>query len=438
VYEDKKVKVLMLGWEFPPFTIGGLGIASYSIAKYVSSLGNKVIFVVPFSHKSLKKIKSIDFLEFDTNFEIIGTSNVFFDSYFSFKSEEEMLYFLNNLINDLKINSLSTKKLADLLYNNISQKIELFKKKVLNYYSNRALNFDVIHCHDWPTIEAGIALKEKSKKPLFIHVHSTEMDRSNFNPDPFKFNIEKKGYEKADKIFAISKRIKNIIVNYYGINPDKIEIVYNGIELKKEHFDFSVLKKKKEKGYKIVLFLARLTIMKNPDLFIRVAKLVVDYYKKHNKKEKVLFVIAGTGEKLPELVHLAVNLGIADKIFFTGYLRGKEVEEAYKLADVFVLTSISEPFGLTPLEAIAMGKCPVIVSKQSGVAEVLKHCFKVDFWDEQEFANKIIALLEHEPLQKEIVKNAFEELKNINWLKSAKKIVKTYLEVLKRFKMKQN
>jgi glycogen(starch) synthase len=428
-----KLKVLMLGWEFPPFTFGGLGVASYYISKYVSHLGNKVIWVLPFSSQSLKKIKGVEFLNVENlDFIDIGT-DVFFDSYFYFQNEEELLYFLNQIIENLKLNdSFSSEKLLYLLYYNIGKKIEIFKNKVVSYYKAGKLDFDVIHCHDWPTLKAGITLKELSGKPLFVHVHSTEYDRSGFNPDPFKESIEKEAYEKADKIFAISKRIKDIIVKYYNIDPKKIEITYNGFELRKEHFDFSALKKKKEKGYKIVLFMARLTLHKGPDYFLKAAKLVLDYLKEHNKKDKVLFVIAGSGEKYPELINLALDLGIADKVFFTGYLRGKEVEEMYKLADVFVLSSVSEPFGLTPLESIVIGKCPVIISKQSGVAEVLNHCFKVDFWDVEEMANKIVSLLEYDVLKEEQVKNAFKEIKKISWLHTAKKIVKTYLKVLKR------
>ena len=422
----------MLGWEFPPFTVGGLGVASYFIAKYVSKFSEKVIFVVPFSSKKLKKIKSLEFLDLK-EIELLSTGkDLFFDSYYNFKSEEELLYFLQRYFNN-EIELDKTKPLLDLLYSNISKKMEVFKEKVLNYYKTGKLDFDVIHCHDWPTIKAGVALKEVSNKPLFLHVHSTEMDRSGFNPDPFKYNIEKEGYEKADKIFAVSNRIKEIIIHYYGINPEKIEVVYNGFELKKEHFDFSDLELKKKKGYKIVLFLARLTLHKGPDYFLKAAKLVLDYYKEKKKNEKVLFVIAGGGEKFPELVKMAVDLGIADKVFFTGYLRGNDVKNAYKLADVYVLPSVSEPFGLTPLEAIANGKCPVIISKQSGIAEVLKNCFKVDFWDVQELANKIVALLDYEPLKTEMVKNSFEELKKINWLESAKKIVENYIKVIKRF-----
>jgi len=426
-----KLKVLMLGWEFPPFTFGGLGIASYYISKYVSLLGNKVIWALPFSTKSLKKIKNTDFIDIgDFEFLDLG-DDLFFDSYFYFETKEEMLFFLKQLIENLKINdSASSEKLLYILYSNISKKIDLFKAKVINYYKSGKLDFDLIHCHDWPTLKAGIALKDLSNKPLFVHVHSTEYDRSGFNPDPFKESIEREAYKRADKIFAISKRIKDIIVKYYGIDPSKIEVTYNGFELKKEHFDFSVLKEKKKKGYKIVLFMARLTLHKGPDYFLKAAKLVLDHLKKKNK-DKVIFVVAGSGEKFPELVNMALDLGIADKVFFTGYLRGKEVEEMYKIADVFVLSSVSEPFGLTPLESIAIGKCPVIISKQSGVAEVLNHCFKVDFWDVEEMANKIYSLLEYDTLKEEQIKNAFEEIKRISWLDTAKKIVENYLKILR-------
>ena len=413
----------MLGWEFPPFTVGGLGIASYYIAKYVSSLGNKVIFALPFSSKSLKKIKNLEFLDVKEIEFLESEFDLFFDSYFNFSNEEELIYFLRSLIENKEISS--TENLTRLLYFNISSKIEKFKRKLTALYKAGKLKFDVIHCHDWPTLKAGIALKELSGKPLFIHVHSTEFDRSGFNPDPFKKEIEQEAYEKADVIFAISKRIKDIIVKYYNINPSKIVVVYNGYELKKEHFDFSVLEEKKKKGYKIVLFLARLTLHKGPDYFLKAAKILVDKY-----KDKVLFVIAGSGEKFPELVKMAVNLRIADKVFFTGYLRSNDVKEMYKLADVYVLPSVSEPFGLTPLEAIAEGKCPVIISKQSGVAEVLKNCFKVDFWDVEELANKIHSLLNYEVLAKEMVKNSFEELKDITWLDSAKKIVESYKKMI--------
>jgi glycosyltransferase involved in cell wall biosynthesis len=425
----------MLGWEFPPYKIGGLAVASYYLAKYLSKLGVKITFVIPFVPKNNRDtfLRLIKLFKED-DFEILDLGEeLFFTSYQFFKTKEEIIYFLEQLIGEGNIDySQKIENLAFLLYSFIQQKIVKYKDKVVELVKSKKVNFDIVHCHDWPTYPAGVAVKEITNKPLVLHVHSTELDRSGFNPDPFKYNIEKEAFEKADKILTVSNRVKEIVEKHYSIDSKKIDVVYNGIVL-----DYKkLIDEKEKKNVKVVLYLARITLHKGPDYLIKAAKLVIDWYKKHKPKEKVIFVFAGSGEMITQLINLALDLGIADHIFFTGHVKGEEVDKLYQLADLYVLPSVSEPFGITPLEALK-NDCPVIISKQSGVAEVLKNALKVDFWDVEELANKIIAVLEHKALKETLVKHGKEELKEINWEKSAKKTLDNYLELLMRRKRRR-
>lgn len=425
----------MLGWEFPPYKIGGLADASYYLSKHLAKLGIKISFVIPFVPKDNKNtfLKLINLFD-EKDFEIIDLGeDLFFNSYQYFKTKEEIIYFLEQLLTDKSLDSSERiENLAFLLYSFIHQKIEKYKEKIVLLAKTKKIKFDIIHCHDWPTYLAGVALKKETKKPLVLHVHSTELDRSGFNPDPFKYNIEKQAFEEADKILTVSQRVKDLVTKYYKIDPKKIDVVYNGIILDYQ----KLVEEKDKKNVKVVLFLARITLHKGPDYLIKAAKLVIDWFKKYRPKEKVLFVFVGSGEMIPQLIELAIDLGIADKVFFHGYAKGKEVDKLYQLADVYVLPSVSEPFGLTPLEALK-NNCPVIISKQSGVSEVLKNAIKVDFWDIEELANSIVALLTKEPLKETMLEHAKEELKEISWDKSAKRTLKNYLELLKK-KKKRN
>jgi glycosyltransferase involved in cell wall biosynthesis len=376
----------MFGWEFPPYSIGGLGKVTYHLTKALSDSGIKISLVLPVRGKS-KKIKIIP-------------TNV---------SVKTIRTLLNPYINEETYYQLLEEEEAKLYGGNLKEEMERFKNKSIEIAKNE--DFDLIHCHDWITFPAGIAVKEFSKKPLILHVHATEFDRSGGNCNPWVYDIEKYAFDKADKIIAVSHYTKNNIVNNYFIDSNKIEVVHNAIEF----FDSSekIIKKK------IVLFLGRLTLQKGVDYFIKAAKKVLE------KRRDVVFVVAGSGDMFPQLVDIACSLNIGDKVLFTGRLSDEEVNKLYEIASIYIMPSVSEPFGLTALEAISKGT-PVILSRNAGVKEVIKHCLKVDFWDVNELANKILSVLEYSPLRSELVKNSYKELKKLSWKNQSKLVSEIY------------
>ena len=388
----KDIKVLMFGWEFPPHTVGGLGKVTYHLSNALADLGVKISLILPIRGKS-------------NNLKIIPTNLI------SIKGIKTFLTpYLNERSYQYQLEEESK------IYVNLRDEINRFTKRGVEIAKQE--DFDIIHCHDWMTFPAGIETKKFSGKKLILHVHTTELDRGCGGCNPFVYNIELNAFEKADKIIAVSNYTKNKIVEGYGISKDKIEVVHNAIEFNGEK------KNKKSKRKKIILFFGRLSLHKGPDYFIRAAKKVLDY------KKDALFVMAGSGELLPEMIDLSCNLGIGDKILFTGRLKEEEVEKIYEIADLYVLPSVSEPFGITVLEAASNG-IPVIISKNCGVKEILNNCLEVDFWDVDEIANKMISVLEYEPARMEITENAYRDLEKISWKKQASHVLNIYNSLLR-------
>jgi glycosyltransferase involved in cell wall biosynthesis len=298
------------------------------------------------------------------------------------------------------------KELAGQFFESVHRYNELIVSKVKGDY-------DLIHCHDWLTMKAGIALKEKMNIPLVLSIHSTEYDRSGWlYPNDWFINIEKEGMNKADRLIAVSHFTKRVIVEKYGIDPNKISVVHNAVY---------PLGKGEKKN--IVLFLGRLTIQKGPEFFLKAAKKVVEY------DDDVKFVVAGMGDMFPKLIDLAVNMGISHNVMFTGLLTEEEVKHIYKIARVYVMPSVSEPFGITALEAISAGT-PTIVSKTAGVAEAFKNCLQVDFWDTDEMANKIISLLKYQPLFNTLSAEGNREINLFTWERVADKTIEVYNGVI--------
>jgi glycosyltransferase involved in cell wall biosynthesis len=276
--------------------------------------------------------------------------------------------------------------------------------------------FDVIHAHDWLTYEAGIKAKEISNKPLVVHVHATEFDRcGGENVNSKVYEIEKKGLKYADLVFAVSNFTKEKIMKYYGINSDKIMVVHNAIDpVEGEEFNFPL-----KEHYKFVLFLGRITIQKGPEYFVYMARKVLDY------EPNTKFIVSGNGDMERFMMNEVARLGMLDKFIFTGFTRGKDVEKLYKISDVFVIPSVSEPFGLTALEAASYG-VPVVLSKQTGVSEIMSHVLKVDFWDTEEMANKTIALLKYPMLHECLKEHAQTEIKKRSWEDAAEQCKALY------------
>jgi len=284
---------------------------------------------------------------------------------------------------------------------------------------------DIIHSHDWLTFPGGVAAKKVTGKPLITHVHSTEIDRTGGHyPNPYVYKIEKRGLDDSERVVSVSNFTKNILVNDYAINPDKIKIVHNGCEqMTKKELPPS-LTVFKSMGYKIVLYLGRITLQKGPEYFVRAAKKVSEF------NPKTIFIVAGSGDMQEGMIAEASYLGIIDKMVFTGFLRGDEKEKIYQAADLYVMPSVSEPFGITPLEAAANGT-PVLVSKQSGVSEVLNNVLKTDFWDIDDMADKILAVLKYSSLSLDLKKESAKELPKINWDTSADKCIEIYNQLVR-------
>lgn len=397
------MKVLMFGWEFPPFNSGGLGTACYGITKALSHKGIKISFVLPrksnvkedFLNIISTNLPKIKIKEIDSLLVSYMTSQNYRRRFFELNKDVRTFY-CSNLIEEVYRYAFAAEDIA------------------------KETDHDVIHAHDWMTFPAGIAARKISGKPLVVHVHSTEPDRSaghGVNPDVYK--IEKEGIESADRVIAVSRFTKDKIMKNYNVNESKIDVVYNAIYKNEFASDVDCKCNFNFFGKKVVLFLGRLTLHKGPDYFLRAAKKVLD----HNNN--VIFVISGSGDMEYQIIEQASEMGIADKVLFTGFVRDAQLRKIYKMANLYVMPSVSEPFGITPLEAIASGT-PVIVSKQSGVSEVLDHCLKVDFWDVNEMANKIIAVLENQELEECLSGNSYKEIDRLNWNNVADQIIQIY------------
>jgi len=369
------MKVAMIGWEYPPFKAGGLGTHCYGLTRSLADKNVKVDFYMPKTkHSAGSDNKNLVIKE-------VGETEIF-----PYDRPED-------------------KALAGQFFEAVYRYNDLVVAKVKG-------NYDVIHCHDWLTMKAGVALKEKTGVPLVLTVHSTEYDRSGWlYPNQWFIDIEREGMEKADKIIAVSHFTKQVCVEKYGIHPDKISVVHNAV--------YPIEEGKKQD---VVLFLGRLTIQKGPEFFLRAAKKVLEY-------ESCKFVVAGMGDMLPRLIDQAVDMGISDKVIFTGLLTEEEVKHIYGIASVYVMPSVSEPFGITALEAISAGT-PTIVSKTAGVSEAFQNCLRVDFWDTDEMANKIISLLRYDPLHVTLAEMGKREIDLFTWDRVAGKTIDVYNGVL--------
>jgi len=388
------MNVLMFGWEFPPISSGGLGTACYGLTKGLSKSDVKITFVLPYAGD----MKS-DFLK-------LVSANV---------KVEKIKSPLMPYMTQTEYEKIRGSQPHSIYGSTLFEEVERYTKAAAGIAKKE--KFDIIHCHDWMTYGAGIEAKKMSKKPMVVHVHATEFDRTgNHSANPYIYNAEKRGMWFADSVIAVSNFTKDKVVYHYGVNPDKVHVVHNSIDFN-EASDNKAPEIRQHK--KIVLFLGRITLQKGPDYFLSAAKkaLAID--------PNILFIIAGSGDMERYVIEKAAELSISDKVLFAGFLKGDDVEKAYKMADLYIMPSVSEPFGLTALEAI---KCntPVIISKQSGVSEVVQHCLKVDFWDVDELANKILAVLRYRQLKNSLQEDASSEIKKFSWDDPAKKCIEIY------------
>jgi glycosyltransferase involved in cell wall biosynthesis len=303
---------------------------------------------------------------------------------------------------------------------NIQEEVQRYALKVLT--ATESEPFDIIHAHDWMTFPAGVALATHSGKPLVVQVHSTEFDRSGEHVNQYVYDIERWGMHAATRVITVSHYTRNILVNRYAVPPEKIEVVYNGID-GSESVALAAPPAASARRDRVVLFLGRITMQKGPEYFLHAAKRVLE------KEKDVKFIMAGDGDKLHGIIDLAAWLGIGHRVFFTRFLRGADVHRVYQMADLYVMPSVSEPFGIAPLEAL-QHNVPVLISKTSGIAETFRNALKVDFWDIDEMANKIVAVLRRPPLQQMLRVNGRQEALRFRWEDSAARVNEIYHRVL--------
>lgn len=444
------MRVFMLGWEFPPHISGGLGTACFGLTKGLDELGVEVCFVLPtavapagsthvtlrspndiapsaeeytehiFEHVELHQVRAV--------LQAYGNPETFEKAIAEMIAEQRQVAKEDDstqpedILEPMEVPlSLPTGSFVHgggaLYHGDLMTQVQRYANLAVQLARHE--KFDVIHAHDWMTYPAGLAVAAATKKPLVVHLHSTEFDRSGENIHQQVYDIERKGLHGADRVVCVSYLTRNIAINRYGVSAKKITVIYNAVELPSTD-DFKMAPIRQDE--KLVLFLGRVTLQKGPEYFLQAAKKVVQLY------PNVRFIMAGSGDMITRCVELAASLKLGSHVTFTGFLRGQDVDRVFQMADLYVMPSVSEPFGIAPLEAMSHN-VPVIISKQSGVSEVLTHVLKVDFWDTDEMANKILAVLRHAPLRKSLRDAGQIELRKFSWRDSADKLKGLYEEM---------
>ncbi len=416
------MKALMFGWEFPPHILGGLGTASHGLTKGMFDNGDMdITFVIPKpwgdEDKDFAKIVGANCVPVawrDVNWDYVQSriGNVM----------DPQLYFdLRNHIyadfNYMGTNDLGCIEFSGRYPDNLLEEINNYS--IVAGVIARTIPCDVIHSHDWLTYPAGIHAKQVTGKPLVIHVHATDFDRSRGNVNPTVFAIEKDGMNNADHIITVSNLTRQTVIEKYGISPDKVTTVHNAVEPLSEEIRSIKMKKGKDK---VVTFLGRITMQKGPEYFVEAAAKVLQ--KTHN----VRFVMAGSGDMMEKMIRLAANRDIADRFHFTGFLKGRQVYEMLAASDVYIMPSVSEPFGISPLEAMQMG-VPSIISKQSGCAEILENVIKIDYWDINAMADAIYSIIKYPALHEYLRVKGLAEIDTIQWKKAGAKVIDIYHKV---------
>lgn len=485
------MRILMLGWEFPPVMAGGLGTACAGLTKSLVAQGHEITFILPHiipdghtTHVKLLGPRSLarraqslrdaqgaapvppivsarlvakdprvaqrvresieahekiitEHQELPSSYPGVDANNTLrrivelvretrTERTVEAQGHDKVLETIGAPSAEMITTALDSalEAVGDLGTGNAGYSSDLFRDTHRYAQLAAALSvfedFDVIHAHDWLAYHAGIAVREITGKPLVVHIHATEFDRSGANVNQGVYDIERMGLNAADRVVAVSRLTKAIVHTRYGVPDEKVDVVYNGVEQHDVQPDEGAAIEKDER---IVLFLGRITMQKGPEYFIRAAKRVLEVEK------KVKFVVAGSGDMAVKMIEEAAAAGIGHKVLFTGFLRGRDVDRVYAMADCYVMPSVSEPFGIAPLEAMR-NDTPVIVSKQSGVAEVLTHALKVDFWDVDEMANKIVAVLRYPPLGNTLREHGRFELRGLSWDGAAEKCVKSYARAI--------
>lgn len=433
--KGEQMRVLMFGWEFPPFASGGLGTSCYGLTRHMALRDVEIKFVVPkvrgqMFHYFLEIVDGEKVVTDDLRKEVLKNdsyehlkeylkADILLNPYFSESTYKETLEKLKK--EQESISSQTPMGRSFFFSGDYGESLleEVERYALVGKSIAKSGDFDLIHAHDWMSILAAVEAKKESGKPMVYHVHSTEYDRNPGKMNKRVMEIEKYGLEQADRIIAVSQRTKNMLVENYGISGDKIDVIYNAVE-KGDTIEFD---KKVEhlKDKKIVLFLGRITSQKGPEFFIKAAKKVIEHV------PNVCFIMAGDGDMAAHIMKEVQILGLSEYFHFTGFLRTPEREKLYAISDVYVMPSVSEPFGITPLEVMRYD-VPIIISNQSGVAEILDHVAKVDFWDVDETARLIVTYLTDDNLRQQMVRNYGKALDKVDWKMTAQKVCQLYQE----------
>lgn len=420
------INVLMLGWELPPYNSGGLGTACLGLTEGLSSQDVDIRFVVPkvfgklpFNH--MEVVSATDYSKPNALKELLEREDI----------QQELI--THQLAYGTKLTIDEQKRL---LVDYTDGKLPVSPNIQASWYAQQSAaiatqnpNFEVIHAHDWMTYYGGIAARDVAAEqgrtvPFIAHVHATEIDRCGEFGDPEIIAIERKGLAAADHVIAVSQLTKDLIHRRYDIPKNKISVVHNGIPKHRSPVQFDLHELKKH--HKIVLFMGRVTMQKGPDYYVKLAKAVTDV------DPSVRFIMAGSGDMEKRCIEEAAAMGLTGKMLFSSFLRGSDVDRAYQLADLFVMPSVSEPFGIVALEAMQNGT-PVLVSKQSGVSEVSNHVYKVDFWNMEDMRDSVLHCL-HDPHASHHMRHgAKQELEHLTWDHAAAKMRSVYEEVLSQF-----
>lgn len=402
-----KKRILMLGWELPPHNSGGLGVACEGLTQGLAELGTEIDFLLPFS--------GVD----DTHPYMRVHPMVNAETADKETLQRYARLLASPYMTEAEYRDLIEKTPGMSLYGaSIFQLVDLFVDFADR--KSKELDFDIIHAHDWLTYLAGIKIKARTGKPLIVHVHATEYDRTGDNPNPHIRDIESRGFDAADAVITVSGHTKNIVKAKYGISESKIFVVHNGVlpvdPVKRLPPSIGILR---AQGNNIVLFVGRITIQKGPEYFIHMAKRVLEYC------PKTIFIVSGSGDMEHQMMDLSASLGISSQVMFAGFLRGSELTEIYGGSDVYVMPSVSEPFGITALEAAQHGAA-LLLSKQSGAREVIGGAFTADFWDTDEMANIVVAILKSPGLRRTMRDQAFDDAARATWGLAAEKTLSVY------------
>ncbi len=432
----------MFGWEFPPHIAGGLGTACYGMTRGLARNGVEVTFVVPRAYgdedERFTHVLNASDVEANYGSTIAGAEDIMDKLSFihidsnmvPYVSPEEYESYHEEYVRSGQ-KTWSTTDVWKQRYTfsgkygaNLMEEVARYAVVAAKVAKDLEGQFDVIHAHDWLTYYAGIAAKQVSGKPLVVHLHASEHDRSGENVNTQVYAIEKNGMLAADRVMAVSNLTRNIAINRYGIPAEKVVTVHNAVRFaEKEEAELP----KRGVEDKIVTFLGRITFQKGPDYFVEAAAKVL------KRVPNVRFVMAGSGDMMNHVIRRVASLGIADRFHFTGFLKGDDVHKMFQLSDVYIMPSVSEPFGISPLEAMR-SNVPVIISKQSGVAEVLDYAVKVDYWNVDAMADAIYGLITYPALNKMFAQKGLKEVTGLKWTDAAAKVKAVYEDVINEAK----